>query len=64
MKRRIILKDATDFTIQGKVIDVTDVDNANSTCPIIIAVEEQCDMLHWHTIDRIYTSPWGNRLDK
>ena len=41
-------------------IDLTDIPNANSAAPIMLSVEQQCDLDHWHQVGREALPPYDN----
>lgn len=60
-KRTLTLRNPDGSAIHQ--IDISDIDNANTLCPIYLEVETRCDMGHWHT-NSIYTIPPFGRAIK
>lgn len=41
-------------------IDITGMPNANTMNPVVLLVQEQCNLGDWHTINHVELVPWGN----
>jgi hypothetical protein len=62
-QRRIALKDASDSILTGYTMDITQLDNANTSAVMRMEVQELCDMGHWHRLSLYQLSPWGRALE-
>jgi hypothetical protein len=62
--RRLLLKDAAGWTIDPAKCHggfcLSGIPNANSTMPLQVVVEEQCDLLHWHQLNSVELPCWGS----
>lgn len=58
--RRIVLRDAAGSVI--RMMDVSDIDNANSQCSLTLTVETRCDLGDWHQGQDIYLAVWGRAI--
>jgi hypothetical protein len=56
----IYIRDATGSVI--KSINISDLDNADTRCPLIFEVSTRCDMGHEHTNESYSLMVWGQRL--
>lgn len=56
-QRRIVLLDPAGSEI--KRMDVSGIPNANSQATLVITIDTQCDLGHWHRNQIIEISPWG-----
>jgi hypothetical protein len=41
-------------------INLTGIPNANTQCPLMIYLQEMCELGDWHTMDKIMLPPYGN----
>lgn len=58
--RRMVLRDTNGSLIQDRVMDLTGLDHADTRCEIVAEVQQQCDMLHWHTLSEWGIPAWGS----
>lgn len=55
--RVIVLRDANGAAV--KTLDVSDLDNANSSAPMALTIETRCDLGEWHQSQQMQLIPWG-----
>jgi hypothetical protein len=41
-------------------INLTGVPNANAAMPLMLHIQQQCELGCWHTIDKMEIPPYGN----
>lgn len=59
-RRKIILADVSGEPVPDLEMNVTGIANANSQACFTIVVMQQCDLLHWHSVDALVVPPWGS----
>jgi hypothetical protein len=65
MRRKLVIKQASGAVLNEDQkyahwqIDLTDVPNANATCPLVGVIQTQCNLGCWHDYDTFQLPLWG-----